>query len=204
MHNFDKTIAITGGIGSGKSTVCRIIKENGFHVIDTDEITQKLSEPKGLAYSQLIKLFGKDIIKKDKQIDKTKIKQQILLNPSLKKRLEDILHPLVLKEVEKEIKTIRNKNYKKYIFVEVPLLFEAGWNKFFPKILLVKAPIQKRIERIKQTRNMNSKQVLFFIESQLPDHEKEKYSTWTINNDKGLEELKTEVKKFLKELESKL
>jgi len=202
MYKFNKTIAITGGIGSGKSTVCKIIRENGFKVIDTDEITRKLSEPNGDAYLKLVKLFGKDIVQKDKRLDRNKIKQKILSNPSLKKALEDILHPLVLKEVEKEIKILNDRNYNRYIFVEVPLLFEAGWDKFFPYIILVKAPIKKRIERIKQTRDMNSYQILYFIKSQLPDHEKEKRSTWIINNDKS-EELKTQVKKLLKELESK-
>jgi len=202
MYKFNKTIAVTGGIGSGKSTVCKIIRENGFKVIDTDEITRKLRKPGGKAYLELIKLFGKDIIQKDKRLNRNKIKQKILSNPSLKKELENLLHPLVLKEVEKEIQLIRRKNYNKYIFVEVPLLFEARWDKFFPHILLIKAPIEKRIERVKQTRNMNSYQILSFIKSQLPDHEKEKRSTWIINNDKSLEELKTQVKTFLKELES--
>jgi len=203
MYKFNKTIAVTGGIGSGKSTVCKIIKENGFKVINTDKITKKLSEPGGRGYFKLIKLFGKDIVQKDKRLDRDKIKQKILSNPSLKKELENLLHPIILKEVEKEIQLLRSKNYDKYIFVEVPLLFEAGWDKFFSHIILVKAPIKKRIERIKRTRNMNSYQILSFIKSQLPDHEKEKKATWIINNDKSLEELKTQVKKFLKDLESK-
>ncbi len=202
MKRFEKTIAVTGGIGSGKSTACKILKENGFYIIDTDEITREISQPNGSAYTKIIKLFGPSILLKDKTLNKDKIKELILANPPLKNKLEDILHPLILNEVKRKIQALRENDYDSYIFVEVPLLFEAGWDKFFPHVLLVTAPIKKRIERIKQYRNMSSSKALSFIKSQLPDEKKKKLSTWIITNDKDIQTLKHKIKKFLKELES--
>lgn len=151
-----RKIAVTGGIASGKSSVCHLLSECGSYVINADCIVHQLLSPNTIIGQKIIDLLGGDIIE-DGKINRRRISQIVFKDERLLKKLEAVLHPEVLREIEKQYLNFKNQalatnhdNSKKTLFVaEVPLLYESGMEKFFDKVILVVADLsicQQRFE----------------------------------------------------------
>ena len=119
-----RKIAITGGLSCGKSSVCRIFKELGAYVISADEVVHQLLSPTTNLGRQVISLLGADIVV-DKQIDRSKIAKKVFKQPALLQSLENLLHPAVRDEIEKQYQQIANQPSPPLFVVEIPLLFET-------------------------------------------------------------------------------
>src|SRR5690348_8893921 len=124
-----KKVAVTGGLSSGKSTVCQIFRGLGSHVISADAIVHQLLSPNTSLGQEVIKLLGVEIVI-NKTIDRKSIANKVFNNPQLLHQLEKLLHPAVFNEMKKEYE--KAKNFSAPLFVaEVPLLFEAGQENWF-------------------------------------------------------------------------
>lgn len=133
-----RKVAVTGGVASGKTTVCSILKEAGAYVVNTDEIVHRLLSPETVVGKQVIHLLGTEIVS-GKQIDRKKIANLVFSNPEKLHHLEALLHPSVRQEVEQHY-AMAQKNPQFRLFVaEVPLLYEAHMEPFFDTILTVTA-----------------------------------------------------------------
>ncbi|HLG23325.1 MAG TPA: dephospho-CoA kinase [Candidatus Nanoarchaeia archaeon] len=187
-------VGITGSIGSGKTTVANLFKKHGFKVINADEMYHKLSKPDKSIYNKIIKEFGKGILNKDKTINRETLKKIVFSDPKKLKKLNSITHPLILKEIKKEINNSKSKN----IVLDVPLLIEAGMQELVDKVIVIKCDEKTQIKRLLKKGKHTKKEILNILKSQMPIKEKMEHADFVIDNKRNLNHLKTQIRhKFL-------
>ena len=194
-----KTIAITGGIGSGKSTFCNKLKEKGFKIHSSDEQVAKIyknPEKKFLTYLRTIGL-SKSISKKN--IDKRIISKIIFENKQIRKKLELYIFKIVRKKRSDFIKKEKQKKTK-LIFIDIPLLFENNLEKRFNKVISVIASKKVRLKRLKKTRKMTENQFKNITRSQTSDVIRKKKSDYVIYNNSTLKDYKIKINKLISKL----
>lgn len=192
-------IGITGGIGSGKSTVSRILRNKGFYFVDLDSISHDvIQNPK--IKKQLLENFGNEIFDKEEVLRK-KLGEIVFKDKKKLEKLNSIMHPEILKEMRKKIKEIK----KVVVFVEIQLLFEVGWESEFDLILLIWSKKNIQIKRILERDGRSKDEAINIINSQISMDEKRKKSDYVIeNNDDNLEKLENKVNEFIDFLKIKL
>ena len=194
-----KTIAITGGIGSGKSTFCSKLKEKGFKIHSSDEQVAKIyknPEKKFVTYLRTIGL-SKSISKKN--IDKKIISKIIFENKQIRKKLELYIFKIVRKKRSYFIKKEKQKKTK-LIFIDIPLLFENNLEKQFNKVISIIASKQARLKRLKKTRKMTENQFKNITRSQTSDVIRKKKSDYVIYNNSTLKDYKIKINKLISKL----
>lgn len=190
-------IAITGGIGSGKSQVLKIIKSFGFVTVSADEISKNLTSTNEIL-SGLKKIFPDcvDSLNGNLYLNKTKLSSAVFNNKQNLKKLNDYLHPLIMKEVFNEI----GENG----FAEIPLLFECGFENLFDKVIVVLRNKKDRIAAVKLRNGLSDKQVLERMKNQI-DYDCFDFSKYIIiKNDGSIEDLKEKTVKIISELDVKV
>ena len=202
-------IGLTGGIGTGKSTVSQILQEKKFPVIDLDTISHEVIKiPKVI--EKIVENFGKEVLENSGnfenknnaiQISREKLGKIIFENKEKRLLLNSIMHPEILHTMREQISKYKKNN--KIIFVEIQLLFEVQWEKEFDYILLISAKKSTQIRRILERDKRSEIDALNIINSQLSLDEKKKRSDFVIENDGNIEELKEKIDKFLEYLETK-
>ena len=194
-----KTIAITGGIGSGKSTFCSKLKEKGFKIHSSDEQVAKIyknPEKKFVTYLRTIGL-SKSISKKN--IDKKIISKIIFENKQIRKKLELYIFKIVRKKRSDFIKKEKQKKTK-LIFIDIPLLFENNLEKQFNKVISIIASKRERLKRLKKTRKMTENQFKNITRSQTSDVIRKKKSDYVIYNNSTLKDYKIKINKLISKL----
>ena len=194
-----KTIAITGGIGSGKSTFCSKLKEKGFKIHSSDEQVAKIyknPEKKFVTYLHAIGL-SKSISKKN--IDKKIISKIIFENKQIRKKLELYIFKIVRKKRSDFIKKEKQKKTK-LIFIDIPLLFENNLEKQFNKVISIIASKRVRLKRLKKTRKMTENQFKNITRSQTSDVIRKKKSDYVIYNNSTLKDYKIKINKLISKL----
>ena len=197
-----KTIAITGGIGSGKSTFCSKLKEKGFKIHSSDEQVAKIyknPEKKFITYLRTIGL-SKSISKKN--IDKKIISKIIFENKQIRKKLELYIFKIVRKKRSDFIKKEKQKKTK-LIFIDIPLLFENNLEKQFNKVISIIASKRVRLKRLKKTRKMTENQFKNITRSQTSDVIRKKKSDYVIYNNSTLKDYKIKINKLISKLQLK-
>ena len=195
-----KTIAITGGIGSGKSTFCSKLKEKGFKIHSSDEQVAKIyknPEKKFVTYLRTIGL-SKSISKKN--IDKKIISKIIFENKQIRKKLELYIFKIVRKKRSDFIKKEKQKKTK-LIFIDIPLLFENNLEKQFNKVISIIASKRVRLKRLKKTRKMTENQFKNITRSQTSDVIRKKKSDYVIYNNSTLKDYKIKINKLISKLQ---
>ena len=188
-------VAITGNIASGKSCVEAILSSKGFDVYDTDSIAHDILST-SFKVREAFNDF--DILNYKGEISREKLGKVVFSNPEKKKVLESIIHP----EVKNELNRIFEFNSgKEFVFVAIPLLFEAHFEDLFDKSILVMAMDDVRLERLMKRNNLSKEDAQLRIDSQMPQEEKVKRVDYVINNNSTLDSVKDEVEKVLKDLE---
>ncbi len=195
-----KIVALTGGIGSGKTTVGRILREKGFIVRDTDEIARQALEPGEPAFEKVKAEFGPGIMGANGRIDRRRLLKRILSDARAKKRLEEIIHPHVLRGLRHMIGRLAERGHG-LIVVEVPLLFETGWQDLLDFVICVTAPDEFRLKRLIDRRGIPRPLAKKWLAAQLPQEEKAKAADYTIDNNGSMEELRIKVNKLTEALE---
>ena len=194
-----KTIAITGGIGSGKSTFCSRLKEKGFKIHSSDEQVANIyknPEKKFVTYLRTIGL-SKSISKKN--IDKKIISKIIFENKQIRKKLELYIFKIVRKKRSDFIKQEKQKKTR-LIFIDIPLLFENNLEKRFNKVISIIASKRVRLKRLKKTRKMTENQFKNITRSQTSDVIRKKKSDYVIYNNSTLKDYKIKINKLISKL----
>ena len=194
-----KTIAITGGIGSGKSTFCSKLKEKGFKIHSSDEQVAKIyqsPEKKFITYLRTI-VLSKSISKKN--IDKKIISKIIFENKQIRKKLELYIFKIVRKKRSDFIKQEKQKKTR-LIFIDIPLLFENNLEKQFNKVISIISPKRVRLKRLKKTRKMTENQFKNITRSQTSDVIRKKKSDYVIYNNSTLKDYKIKINKLISKL----
>ena len=195
-------IGLTGGIGTGKSTVSQILKEKKIPVIDLDIISHEVIKfPK--VVEKIVENFGKEILEYNNTgnwiVSREKLGRVIFGNREKRLILNSIMHPEILRIMREKILECKKEN--KIIFVEIQLLFEVQWEKEFDYILLVSAEKETQIKRILSRDNRSKEEALSIINSQMSLDEKKKRSDYVIENDGNIQDLENKVDDFLKKIE---
>ncbi len=172
-------IGLTGSFGSGKTTVAGMFKAQGARIIDADEVTYELLAPKGKGEKRVVKVFGHAILKTSNEIDRVALAKIVFQDPRELKKLTDILYPIGLKEIEKQI--TREKNTK-LIVLDVPLLFESGWDKLADVTIVVQSNQNIQINRIQKRTGLSKADILRRIKCQMSFKEKLQRADIVIDN----------------------
>ena len=195
-------IGLTGGIGTGKSTVSQILKEKNFPVIDLDVISHEVIKfPK--VVEKIVENFGKEVLEYNNTgnwiISREKLGRVIFGNREKRLILNSVMHPEILRIMREKILECKKEN--KIIFVEIQLLFEVQWEKEFDYILLVSAEKETQIKRILSRDNRSKEEALSIINSQMSLDEKKKRSDYVIENDGNIQDFERKIDGFLKKIE---
>jgi dephospho-CoA kinase len=186
-------VGLTGGIGSGKSTVAKLFEELGVAVIDADAIAREIVQPEYPAFGKIVDHFGKDILDEQGWLNRQRIRDIIFTNPDHRQWLEDLLHPIILSEMQKRIPSVASS----YCILVIPLLIESPQSQaFVDRILLVDAPESTRLTRTKHRDNASVDQVRLMMQSQARAPERLELADEVIVNDRNLKHLKSEVKRL--------
>ena len=196
-------IGLTGGIGTGKSTVSQILKDRGFSVIDLDVISHEVIEFSSVV-EKIVQNFGREVLDEDEAgnytISREKLGKIIFADKEKRLALNSIMHPEILKVMHKKILECKSEK-NKIIFVEVQLLFEVQWEKEFDYILLVAAKRDMQVRRVLERDKRSEEEAWNIINSQMSLDEKREKSDFVIENDGNMDDLNKKVDKFLKSLE---
>ena len=187
------TIGVTGGIGSGKSTVTKFLDELGAPIIDADKVGHAIFAPDGPAYGDVIAAFGRGILASDGTIDRKKLGPIVFADAGALKRLNSIVHPKMFARMRGMIEHLRAGGERNPIVVEAAILIEANWQALFDEIWLVIASKERVVERIERDRGLKPEQTEARIRAQLPDAERKKHSSLVISNNGTIDELREEI-----------
>ncbi|MCX7990790.1 MAG: dephospho-CoA kinase [Proteobacteria bacterium] len=192
-------IAITGVIGSGKSTIAKIFKDMGYDVLDADEVSRDLTKKGTSVYREIIRVFGEKILKKDGQIDRRLLAEIVFNDREKKKLLEDIIHPEVKKFFSEKAEKLEREGKEAVIF-DIPLLFEAGMENLVDYVILAYADKETLYERVKKRDGITKEEFLSRLKNQIPLEEKVKKSDFVIDTRKDIKELKSDLEEILKKV----
>ena len=196
-------VGLTGGIGTGKSTVSRKLRERGYSVIDLDVISREVIEYPEVI-DELVRNFGNEILENQnntsgkKSISRNKLRQTVFKEEKKVSVLNSIMHPPIVEEMRRQVENFK-KNYKT-VFVEVQLLFEAKLEKEFDLTVLVYADKKTQLERVLKRDGRKEEEVQQIINAQMDMTEKRKLSNYIIENNEDPEMLDLEIEKFIKKL----
>ncbi len=183
------TIGLTGGIGSGKSTVAKMLAGLGALVWDADQIGHRVYEPGLPAHAELRSAFGAEIIAPDGKIDRKALGHIVFSDPAALARLNQIVHPRIFERMSSMVRAARDCGETRAIVIEAAILIEAGWQPLFDEIWLVTASRAHAIERLARDRGLAREQIEARIRAQLSEDERRKWAAIVIENDGTLEEL---------------
>lgn len=192
-----KIIGITGGISSGKTTVCNAIANKGYKIIDCDKINKDLSKIGMPIYNAIINTFGNDYLLDNNEIDRKKLGSLIFNNNEAKLKLNEITHPLILLEMKRQISLINDK----LVFVEIPLLYEAKLDNICDYVICVYLDKKTQLERLIKRESIDEAYALAKINSQMDLDKKRDLADYVINTMGDLEDTINQTEEIINKLE---
>lgn len=194
-----KTIAVTGGIGSGKSELTNYLGQLGYTVVDADRMSREMTGPGGKAMPYILEHFGPDFILPDGSLDRAAMRDLVFRNPAKKKLLEEGTTKVVLEDIE-QIKKEREDRGDSALFFDIPLLFETGTQDDYDLIWVVTAPYEVRRERVMKRDGIGSEIIDLIMDTQEDEYKKASKADFVIINDGTIDELRAAVDDALKKL----
>lgn len=192
-------IGITGGIATGKSTVADIIRSQKIPVIDADTIAREVVEPDELAYQQIVKEFGSEILNENRQLNRQKLAEIVFSDEKQLDKLNQIIQPEIFKRIE-EILELFEEQQTPLIFLEIPLLYENGYQKILDQVWLVYLDQDRQLQQLIKRDAISKEQAFLRVNSQMPLEEKKNIADVVIENSRSKNELKETVIKLLSEI----
>lgn len=188
-----KILGLTGGIGSGKTTVSDLFGGLGIEIVDADVVSRQLTAVNGAAISEIVKRFGPEASSPDGSMNRKFVRELVFSDPAAKTALENILHPLIRKECQRQL----NASQSPYTILSVPLLIESPfWRSSIDRLLVVEAPEALRIERVVQRSNLTAEAVKKIILTQVTTAQRLDSADDVIENVGSFEMLKASVLKL--------
>jgi dephospho-CoA kinase len=191
-------VGLTGGIGSGKSTVAELLAERGAVVIDADDLARRAVAPGTSGFDRVVETFGSDILGPGGGIDRATLADVVFADPSRLRELEAIIHPEVARLLVESVELYRDTD--DVIVYAVPLLAERGMAEGFDVVVVVVADVDRRIERLMRDRGMTAEEVRARVAAQLTDEERARVADVLLDNDGEPERLTPQVNRLWTDL----
>lgn len=183
-------VGLTGGIGSGKSTVAEIFSSLGITVIDADKIAHQLTRSGTGSFDEIVELLGQDCVDSSGELDRKKIAQIVFFDPEKKLALEKILHPKIRQRMLQEIAQARHCDY---IILAIPLLLESNFTELVDRILVIDADDDIRIKRTQQRDARSEEQIRQIMSHQISKNDRLQQADDILENNGSYENLKAEI-----------
>ena len=190
-----KVIGLTGGIGSGKSTVSRFLAEMGAVVIDADTVGHQAYQSGTETWKDVVAAFGQEVVAADGSIDRRKLGTIVFGEPEELERLNRIVHPRMYDMMAEQIEDYRRQGVK-VVVLDAAILIEANWTPLVDEVWLTVASESVVVQRVKERTGLPEEQIRSRIRSQLSNEERMKHASVVINNDGSLDELRAKVVKL--------
>jgi len=185
-------VGLTGGIGCGKSTVCRLFRQRGITVIDTDVLAREVLSPGTASLSALVAHFGQDILQPDGTLDRARMRELAFQNNDNRRQLEAITHPAIRSLLQERIAC----THSPYVIIAIPLLLEKQWHNLVDRILVIDCSEAQQIERAMARDGSSEQLITAIIRAQLPRSDRLEQANDIIHNDADLDALRPQVEKL--------
>ena len=186
------TVGLTGGIGSGKTTIARFFLDQNIEVINADEIARKVVEPGTAALSKIQERFGSKILINEKSLNRALLREQIFKDNSQRIWLESLLHPLI----EREITNLIVVAVSRYVILESPLLFETNQHKLVNRTLVVDVSPKVQLKRAISRDGGSEETIKAIMDSQISRDDRISLADDIIDNEQSFQSVQTQLKKF--------
>jgi len=190
-----KVIGLTGGIGSGKSTVSQFLAELGAVIIDADRVGHEAFKPDTELWREVVVAFGRQVLTPSGEIDRKKLGEIVFGNAELLRRLNQIMHPRMYDMVKAQLEEYRRRGVE-VVVLEAPLLLEVGWDSLVDEVWVTVASEATVLKRLQERVGLSKEESLARIRSQLSSEERIRRADVVINTDCSLDEVKTSVKEL--------
>ncbi len=182
-------VGLTGGIGSGKTTVADCFGELGIQVIDADRIARALTEPGTAQFAEIMECFGGEIMDSDGRLDRKQLGRVVFNSPQKRKQLESILHP----PIRVEMYALAQQDAQRYCVLDIPLLVESGQYRDMRRVVVVACAPELRARRLREQRDMTDAQITQVMETQASEAERLARADDVIDNNGTPEDIETQV-----------
>jgi dephospho-CoA kinase len=195
-----KLIAVTGGIGSGQTTVCSFFQKWHCKVINADKKAHEVIQRNKKLQNELTKVFGKDIFGKDKKLNRQLLAERAFKDELHTRKLNQLVHPRMVEVIVEEMEQARFSKRYPLVIIDAALVYEISIESMFDAVVVVNAPIKLRQQRVKERDGMSRKQFLERSEKQIPLEDKVKWTDFVIENDCSLGELEKRTREIYEKL----
>jgi dephospho-CoA kinase len=193
-------IGITGGLATGKSTVAALFRERGAVVLSADEAAREVVRPGSPVLRSIEEAFGQKYVLPSGELDRAKMGALVFSDPDARIRLEALTHPAILERLRNQVEEVQRSDPYALVIVEAPLLYEAGMEDWFDKVVVVVADEKTQIARLMQRDGMTEDEARRRIAAQMPLAEKIAKADHVVHNDSGLDTLDSAVDRILHSL----
>lgn len=191
-------VGLTGGIGSGKSTVAGMLEERGAVVFDADVLAREAVAPGTPGHDAVVERFGANVLGPGGELDREALAAIVFADPAARRDLEAIVHPEVRRMLAEGCEEYEGTD--RVVVFSAPLLVETGMHSAFELLLVVSVPVETQVERLLRERGMSEDQVRARIDAQAPLEEKEAVADVILDNEGNVEELEAQVERVWQEL----
>lgn len=192
-------LGLTGGIASGKSTADDFFKKENIPIIDSDLIVHQIMEVGQNGYNAVVAYFGTNILNDDQTINRRQLGEIVFSDKAKLKKLNELTHPLVHQEIKLQMEQYSLEK-EKLVVIDVPLLFESGFESLCDGVLVISISPELQIKRLMKRNNFTKKEALARIDNQMPLSEKEKRATYVVTNIGKISDLEEKLSDLLQEI----
>ncbi len=187
-------VGLTGGLGSGKSTVARMLVERGARLVDADAVSREITEKGEVGYRALVEALGEGILRPDGELDREALARMVFDDPARREWLNGLLHPLIMQRMAEDLRRCGEESTGgEVVIVDVPLLVETGMEKLFRLVIAVVAEPEEQVSRVVRDRGMSSDEAWARIRAQASNEERTSVAQYVIANRGTLDELEERV-----------
>lgn len=196
-----KKIGLTGGIGSGKSTVAAMLAEAGFRVVDADKIARQIMEPGSPVLAKVAEEFGRDVLNKDGTLDRAELARRAFVDKESTQRLNAITHPAIRAESNRQFIQAETDDAPVAVY-DMPLLIELGLNKDMDLTVVVDVDAEERVKRLVTSRGLDEADARARIKQQIDDGARKAAADWVIDNNGPVENLAPQVERLIESVQA--
>jgi dephospho-CoA kinase len=185
-----RIVAVTGGIGSGQSSVCAVLAGQGCKVIDVDLRARQIIEKDTALQQELRRSFGNDIFDEQGQLKRRLLASLVFSDSEKTRRLNRLVHPRMVAEIIEEMEDARFSQRYPLVIVDAALIFELNMEKMFEAVIVVHADLENRIRRVMNRDGQSRAEIMARVQQQIPLEDKIRWATYEVDNNGSLEDLK--------------